>query len=190
MQDKNEILRQYSSDLLSLDKQILDIVKDQANIEEAQRYPEVQQLIRQTHEKLASVSADLEQNLSTLGGENSSMLKQAMGRVGGMVIGMAGEVEGSEKASKALRNTYAALDAATLGSMMLHTTALAFDEKPTADVADRHFRELAPLAIQARDMIPDVVVKEFADEGYAVNAGVVGDVRSKARQAWNPGRVA
>jgi ferritin-like metal-binding protein YciE len=188
MPNKNEVLRQYSSDLLSLDKQILSIVKDQANIEEAQRYPEVQQLIRTTHERVASISAELEQNLSSLGGESSSMLKQAMGKVGGVVTGIAGKAESSEKASKVLRNTYAALDAATLGSMMLHTTALAFDEKPTADVADRHVRELAPLAVQVRDMILDVVVKEFADEGYAVNTDAVGEVKSKAQQAWTQGR--
>lgn len=51
MPNKNEVLRQYSSDLLSLDKQILDIVKDQANLRETERYPEVRELIRTTHGK-------------------------------------------------------------------------------------------------------------------------------------------
>ncbi|MBM3926744.1 MAG: hypothetical protein FJ320_12370 [SAR202 cluster bacterium] len=187
MQNKNEVLRQYSTDLLSLDKQILNMVKDEAGTEEARRYPEVQQLIRTTHDKLAKVSTELEQNLSSLGGESSSMLKQAMGRVGGMVTGMASKVEGSEKASKVLRNTYAALDAAALGSIMLHTTALAFDEKSTADVADRHFKELAPLAVQTREMIPSIVVREFADEGYAVNASAVDEFKNKAQEAWAQG---
>lgn len=104
-----------------------------------------------------------------------------------MVAGMAGKVEGDEKASKVLRNTYVALDAAILGSMMLHTTALVFDEKPTADVADRHFRALAPLVTRTREMIPGVVVKEFADEGYAVNSSAVDEVNSKAQEAWTRG---
>jgi hypothetical protein len=85
----------------------------------------------------------LEQGLESLGGEKSSLLKQAMGRVAGTAMDIANKVEGSEKCSKVLRNDYAALDAASLGSLMLYTTAAAFSNYTIEEISERHFEEIS-----------------------------------------------
>ena len=182
--DTNEILRLYSSDLLELLRHIVDVVKDQANQEEVRRYPEVQQLVSRVQDTVSRHFNELEQGLESLGGEKPSMLKQAMGRVAGAAIGMASKAEGSEKCSKVLRNNYAALDAASLGSLMLYTTAAAFNNDIIGKISERQFNELTSLAAETRNLIPEFVVREFAEEGYAVNREVTEEVSRKTQQVW------
>jgi hypothetical protein len=182
--DTNEILRLYSSDLLELQRHIVDVVKDQTDQEEVRRYPEVQQLVIKIQDTVGRHFNDLEQGLESLGGEKSSLLKQAMGRVAETAMGMVIKAEGSEKCSKVLRNDYLALDAASLGSLMLYTTAAAFNNDRIEEISERHFNELTSLAVEIREMIPEIVVREFADQGYSVNNGVTEEVNRKIQQAW------
>jgi ferritin-like metal-binding protein YciE len=86
--DTNEILRLYSSDLLELQRHIMDMVKDQRDQEEVRRYPEVQQLVARIQDTVGQHFTELEQGLESLGGEKSSLLKQAMGRVAETAMGM------------------------------------------------------------------------------------------------------
>ncbi|MBM3924595.1 MAG: hypothetical protein FJ320_01195 [SAR202 cluster bacterium] len=187
MRERNDIIRQYCSDLLSLDRQILDMLKNHSSQQEVLQYPEAHQLVGKAQQAVGRVFMELEQNLTAQGGDTMSPLKVAMNRVTGMMVGMAGKAEGSEKCSKVLRNTYASLDAASLGAMMLHTTALAFNLPSTAEVASKHFRELAPIANEARDMIPGIVVKEFVDQGYQVDTGAAEEVKKEMQQVWVSG---
>jgi hypothetical protein len=182
--DSNEILRLYSSDLLELLRHIVDVVKDQTDQEEVRRYPEVQQLVIRIQDTVGRHFNELEQGLESLGGEKSSLLKQAMGRVAETAMGMATKAEASEKCSKVLRNDYLALDAASLGSLMLYTTAAAFNNDRIGEISERHFHELASLAVEIREMIPEIVVREFADQGYSVNNRVTEEVNRKIQQAW------
>jgi hypothetical protein len=182
--DTNEILRLYSSDLLELQRHIMDMVKGQNDQEEVRRYPEVQQLVARIQDIVGQHFNELEQGLESLGGEKSSLLKQAMGRVAETAMGMATRAEGSEKCSKVLRNNYLALDAAALGSLMLYATAAAFNNDRIEEISERHFHELSKLAVEIREMIPEVVVREFADQGYSVNSGVTEEVNQKVQQAW------
>jgi hypothetical protein len=43
---------------------------------------------------------------------------------------------------------------------------------------------LTSLTTETRQLIPEIVVKEFAEEGYAVNSGVTEEVSRKTQQAW------
>jgi ferritin-like metal-binding protein YciE len=181
--DTNEVLRLYSSDLLELERHIIDMLKEQTDQEEVRRYPEVQQLVTRIQNTVGEHLHELEQELESLGGEKSSLLKQTMGRVAGTAMGMAAKVEGSEKCSKVLRNNYVALDAASLGSLMLYITAAAFSNQRMGEISERHFNELTSLAAETRDLIPDLVVREFADEGYSVKSEVSEEV-SRKTQHW------
>jgi ferritin-like metal-binding protein YciE len=181
--DNNEVLRLYASDLLELERHIIDMLKEQTDQEEVRRYPEIQQLITRIQNTVGRHFNELEQGLEYIGGEKSSLLKQAMGRMAGTAMGMAAKVEGAEKCSKVLRNNYAALDAASLGALMLYTTAAAFDNQRITDISERHLNELTSLAAEAREIIPDLVVREFADEGYSVKSGVSEEARRKI-QHW------
>ncbi len=185
--DTNEILRLYSSDLLELQRHIVDVVKDQTDQEEVRRYPEVQQLVIKIQDTVGRHFNELEQGLESLGGEKSSLLKQAMGRVAETAMGMATKAEGSEKCSKVLRNNYLALDTASLGSLMLYTAAAAFNNDRIGEISERHFNELSSLIAEIREVIPEIVVREFGDQGYSVNSGVTEEVNRKAQQAWGQG---
>lgn len=185
----NEILRSYSGDVLELHRHFLDMLKDEAEQEEVQRYPSVQHLVTRTQDTVSRHLVELEQGLQALGGEGSSWLKQAMSSAAGAAMGMFSKVDGSEKCSKVLRNNFVALDAATLGSLMLYITAEAFNENRIGEMSARHFDALASLATETSDLIPEMVVSEFADEGYSVNRSVIEEANRKMQQAWT-GRAA
>jgi hypothetical protein len=51
-------------------------------------------------------------------------------------------------------------------------------------MSDRHFSELTSLVVETRELIPEIVVREFADQGYSVNSGVIEEVNQKTQQAW------
>jgi hypothetical protein len=63
----------------------------------------------------------------------------------------------------------------------------AFNNDRIGEISERHFHELSSLAVEIREMIPEIVVKEFADQGYAVNSGVTEEVNRKVQQAWGQG---
>jgi hypothetical protein len=165
----------------------LGIVEEQLRQPATRAYPEVSQLVTQIQVAMNRQTEELEVNLASLGGEQSSLLRTAMGAVARVASDVIVRGEGSgEKSSKILRNDYAALETAAIGSMMLHTTALAMNHSSTADLTQRHFQELASLANEIRSVIPQVVVREFADEGYTVDPSVTEGVsRSIQESSWS-----
>jgi hemerythrin len=80
--DNNEVLRLYASDLLELERHIIDMLKEQTDQEEVRRYPEIQQLITRIQNTVGRHFNELEQGLEYIGGEKSSLLKQANGQDG------------------------------------------------------------------------------------------------------------
>jgi len=187
MPDSIEVLRRYSSDVIQLDRHLLGIVEEQLKQPATRAYSEVNELVSKIQAAMNRQTEELEVNLESLGGEQSSILRVAMGTVARVASDVIAKGEGSgEKSSKILRNDYAALETAAIGSMMLHTTALAMNHRSTADVTHRHFQELASLASEIRSVIPQVVVREFADEGYTVDRAVAEGVsRSIQESSWS-----
>ena len=180
----NEILGGYASDLLELQRHIMDMLKDQAEEEYVARYPAAQQLVTRAQDTVLRHINDLEGALESLDEDGSSWLKKAMGATAKSVMGMVAGDSGSEECSKVLRNIYVAGDAAALGSLMLYTTAAGFKTPRIEEMSARHFDELAILARETWELIPEIVINEFADEGYAVDRSVIDEVNQRVQQTW------
>jgi hypothetical protein len=186
----SEILGNYSSDILELQRHIMNMLKDQAEEEHVARYPAAQQLVTRAQDTVQRQINELEGALEGLDGEGTSWLKKAMGSTASSVMGMvAGDSDG-EQCSKVLRNIYVATDAAALGNLMLYTTAAGFNDTRIEEMSGRHFDELAMLSREARELIPETVISEFADEGYTVDRSVVGRINQRVQQTWGAQRAA
>lgn len=93
----------------------------------------------------------------------------------------------TEKLPKDLRDDYTAMNLATIGYLMLHTTALSLGDKEVAEVAQQHYSDYARAVMTLQNMIPVAVVSFLQEEGLPARAEVTGQVAKNIDQAWSQG---
>lgn len=184
MRDRQDVLRQYTGDMLALERHILDTVKKQADDEDVRRYADALRAINRVRQTLEGHSESLRQHLATLGGQQSS-IKEAVTSVASAAAALIG-MSRSDKVSKMLRDDYTSLSLATMSYTMLHATGLALKHSLTADLALRHLRDLTPVMVELSQVIPGIVVQEFVDQGEAIDASVAAEAVRNTQEAWNP----
>ena len=180
---QNAALHKHVSDMVALADHILEAGSTQLDWEEIQRLPEAQQRLQQTRAVLGAQKAHLESYLSGLG-EDASLLKKAVTTITGMAAGLYGKVR-EHTGSRILRDDYTALNLASVSYTMLHTTALTYGERVLADLAARHFQELATLIVGLADALPEIVAKEI--EGADANrvGAAIAATHDLNRRVWD-----
>jgi len=93
----------------------------------------------------------------------------------------------TEKLPKDLRDDYTAMNLATIGYLMLHTTALSLGDKEVAEVAQQHYNDYARAVMTLQNMIPVAVVSFLQEEGLPARTEVTGQVARNIDQAWAQG---
>ncbi len=93
----------------------------------------------------------------------------------------------TEKLPKDLRDDYTAMNLATIGYLMLHTTALSLGDKEVAEVAQQHYNDYARAVMTLQNMIPVAVVSFLQEEGLPARTEVTGQVAKNIDQAWAQG---
>jgi ferritin-like metal-binding protein YciE len=186
---RREVLQQYVSDMLALDKHIHEAIRRQRDDKNMQQHGQAHQLVARMEETLDQQISELEQHVERLGGSSSSPVKDAVSATLGAIAGMYDKVR-SETASKMLRDDYTALNLAAISYTMLHTTALGLQDQMTADLALRHLRAWTPHITSINRVIPLVVAKELMeDKDVAVNVSVGDEAVRQTQQAWDSSRV-
>jgi ferritin-like metal-binding protein YciE len=181
--DRVDVLQQYVSDMLALERHIHEAVRRQKNDKHVLQHPEASQLINEIEETLDEHIEHLEQHVSLLGGEPTKPVKDTVAAVAGIAAGLYDKVR-SEEVSKMLRDDYTALNLAAMSYITLHTTGLAMGDPRTADIALHHLRHWAPLIMRITQVIPSVVVKELADDGATVSPTIAQEAVRNTQTVW------
>jgi len=181
--EPREMLQQYVSDMIAVDRQILETVVQELNDEDVTKYPAVKSVMEKIHKTLVDQIPELDKQLYTLGGEREGRIKDTVTKIVGQLAGVASRTRGS-RVSKALRDDYGGLNMAAVGYEMLHTTALGLNEKETADIALRHLTNIAPIIVELNQVIPETVAKELQDEGKKVDPTVSREAVDNINSAW------
>jgi hypothetical protein len=84
-----------------------------------------------------------------------------------------------------LRDDYVALNVNAIGYTMLHTTGLALDSAPTAELALVHLRSITPLIMELSQVIVPVVVSELGDTSRVDPTKIEAALRN-TQQCWGP----
>lgn len=179
MGNPQETLQQYVSDMVALDKHILEAVERQVNDRRTRDYPDLQQLLTRIQSTLRGHLPGLEQLLSTLGGDPTSPVKKAVAAVAGVAAGTYDKIR-TDTVSKMLRDTYTALSLAAISYTMLHTTGLGVKNPQAADLAVGYLKQVTPLIVEISEVIPLVVVRELEDTDPAVGPEAV----RNTQKAW------
>jgi hypothetical protein len=184
MPEDREALRPYVADMVALEKHILEAVERQREDESLQQFPAAKSLVLTIETTLRQHVAALENHVAALpGGSAAAAVKSAVTGALGAVAGLYDKIR-SEPVSRMLRDDYTALALASISYTMLHTTALAFKQTATADIALRHLQDLTPLLLEVGDVIPTVVVKELARQGYPLDDAAVAQAARRIKEVW------
>lgn len=185
IKNTREHLRPYVADMAAVEKHILEAVERQTKDESFQKLPQAQQLVNRLETTLRNHVQGLEKHLEQFpAGSAAGAVKGAVTGVLGVFAGLYDKVR-TEAASRGLRDDYTALNLASVSYVMLHTSALALNEPATAQLALSNLKDLTPLVMQLNEAIPEVVVRELAEEGKAYDASVVQRAVRATQEAWS-----
>jgi hypothetical protein len=180
--DRNEAVNSYITDMLALEDHIEKAVRSQ--LTDLEKYPEVVAELKQVHRKIEHHIADL-RTLSDR--RDAGGVVESVKRAGSALLGFGAaaiDLVRNEGMPKNLRDDYTAFSLASIGYVMLHTTALALDDQEVAELAQQHFRDYAEAVVRFNAFVPSAVVRFLENEGLAVRSDVVSQVNSSVEEAW------
>ena len=180
--DKNEAINSYITDMLALEDHIEKALRGQ--LEDLKGYPDVVAEIRQIHRKVEHHISDL-RGLSDR--RQAGGITESVKRAGSAVLGAAAgliDLVRTEGLPKNLRDDYTSLSLASIGYVMLHTTALTLDDREVADLAQQGFTDYAGAVSRLQAIIPGAVVAFLRQEGHSVREDVIPQVRRTIEQVW------
>ena len=184
MKDNKEALRPYVADMVAVEKHILEAVERQRNDDDIKQFPDALQLVGRLETTLKSHVQALDALAEKFaGGGAASAVKEAVTGVLGAIAGLYDKVR-KDTASRALRDDYTALSLASVSYGMLHATALGLSQGPTAELAKSHLAELNSLIMDLGLLLPRVVLKELAFEGYSVDTGAADKAVKNLEETW------
>jgi len=180
--DRNEAINSYITDMLALEDHIEKALKGQ--LTDLKDYPDVLTALRDIHTKVEHHISDLRllSDQRKAGGVVESV-KRAGSAVAGVAAGVIDLIR-TEGLPKNLRDDYTAFSLANIGYVMLHTTALAFEDQEVADLAHQHLRDYTDAVIRLNSIIPAAVVRLLEQQGLPVRADIVSEVNANVAEAW------
>jgi ferritin-like metal-binding protein YciE len=183
MSERKDTLQQYVSDMLAVERHILQPLETQNDDKRMQTHPEANRLVSKIESTARGHINGLEQHLATLGGDAGSPVKSAATTVMGAAAAAIDKVR-TDPVSKNLRDDYTALNLAAVSYTMLHTTGLALQDPRTAELAATYLKDYTPLITEINEVIPKVVVRELRDESEIIDTSVAPQAIKRTQEAW------
>lgn len=180
---RNEAINSYITDMLSLEEHIEKAVQGQ--LEDLEGYPEVTRDLRQVLRKVEHHISDLK-SLSER--RNARGPADALKRAGSMLLGLGAaaiDLVRNEGLPKNLRDDYTAFSLATIGYVMLHTTALALEDQEVGDLARQHFADYAQAVTLLHNVVPGAVIRFLKEEGLLVREDVLPEISRTIEEIWH-----
>ena len=91
----------------------------------------------------------------------------------------------NEGLPKNLRDDYTAFSLATVGYIMLKTTALALDDREVGDLAHQHFSDYAESFTLLHNVVPGAVIRFLREEGLPAREDVLPEISRTIEQVWH-----
>jgi hypothetical protein len=180
---RNEAINSYITDMLSLEDHIDKAVRGQ--LEDLKDYPDVTRDLKQIHRKVEHHISDLKA-LSERRKAGGAV--EALKRAGSAVLGLGAaaiDLVRNEGLPKNLRDDYTAFSLATIGYLMLHTTALALDDQEVADLAHQHFADYAQAVTLLHNVVPGAVIRFLKEEGLLAREDVLPEISRTIEEIWH-----
>jgi ferritin-like metal-binding protein YciE len=181
--NKDEVINSYITDMLSLEDHIEKAV--QAQLNDLEDYPEVTRDLKQVLRKVEQHVSDLNELSERRKAKGpTDVIKKA----GSAVLGLGAaaiDLVRTEGLPKNLRDDYTAFSLATIGYLMLHTTALSLEDREVAELARQHFADYAQSVTLLHNVIPGAVIRFLREEGLPVQESVLPQISQTIEEIWH-----
>ncbi len=181
-----EAIHSYVTDMLALEDHIEKAVMAQVEDFEGD-YPAVGAALREMHRTIQRHIETLKtlEDVRDAGPrlDVADFIKRAASTVAGLGAAAIDLVR-TEKLPKNLRDDYTAFSLATIGYVMLHTTARSLGDDRVAAVAETHLNDYAGMVMSLTDIIPATVTTLLREEGLPVRDQVLPEIEETIRSAW------
>ena len=184
--DRKESSRKHVSDMLSVERHILEAVQQQRDDENVKNHVEANKLIIKIERVLNNHVTALEALAKQYDADTQSSVKKTVTKLLGVAAGLYDKVRGDHPLSRDLRDNYTALSLASMGYTTFHTYGLTVKEDRIADLAAQHLKDLTPLMVEISKVLPSVVVKEVQEESdFATDTSVADRAVKNTQEAWS-----
>lgn len=177
---KHDIVTKYLADMAGLEGHIYQAIDKQ--VKETQDEPDVNPILRNIRDRLEEHVNSLRKRMDELGGQSTSPVKEAGASILGIAAGVIDKLR-AEEVSKDFRDDYTALSLSNISYVMLITTAIACNDRQTADLAARNLKENAQFVMDIGGLIPYVVVRDLKDL-TDLNENAVQEAREIYGSVW------
>lgn len=180
--NRSESINSYITDMLALEDHIEKALRGQ--LEDLKDHPDVHRDLKQIHRKVEHHVSDLKGLTER---RNARTPTDVIKRVGSALLGLgaaAVDLIRTEGLPKNLRDDYTAFSLATIGYVMLHTTALTLDDQEVADLARQHFADYAEAVTLLHNLIPGAVIRYLKEEGLLVREDVLPEISRTIEEVW------
>jgi len=184
MAEKREAaINSYITDMLALEEHISKAIKAQAE-DFGDDHPAVGRHLTEMHEVIGRHIHELDALADTKSG---NAVGDAIKQAGSVVAGWGAaaiDLVRNEKLPKNLRDDYTAFSLASIGYLMLYTTASALESEDTASLAARHLADYASMLNTLLQLIPDTVVEFLREDGFSPRPDVLYGIHRGLTEAW------
>ncbi len=177
--------KQHLSDMAALEKHILDAVEKQIEVDEVKKDIEALGLLSKTKEMLTRHVGQLEAMAEAQDAETRTSMKALFTRFLGNVAGVYNSIR-SDEASRAIRDTYTALNLMSASLTAMKTFGLVVGKESISKLAYEQMRELLPLIMEFNTKLPYIVAREIAaKDGLPFDIAVPQRVEKATQRIWN-----
>jgi ferritin-like metal-binding protein YciE len=180
--DTKEAIDSYVTDMLALEEHIEKAVQGQ--LRDLKDYPDVTTELRQ-------VLRTVEHHISDLKGlkdrHEAGGVADVLKRAGSVVAGIGAaaiDLLRSEGLPKNLRDDYTAFNLATIGYIMLYTTALSLGDQEVSSLARQGFTDYANVVTRLHNIVPAAVIRYLQLEGLPASDAVLPEIARTIDQVW------
>jgi hypothetical protein len=184
--NRQDIINDYATDMAAVEKHILEAVERQVGTPATQAYPEALAVLNDVRTTLSRHVSALEGfNEHTEGGGLKEALKEALTGALGVAAGIYNKLRQEDQVSRMVRDTFTALNLATVSYHMMYTTALGLKEDRLAQLALNHLKDLTPLVVDLSKTVCLVVARELSDEDKLIDPAVGQEAVRRTHEAWS-----
>ena len=179
---KQETITKYLGDMKSVVSHVYEAMERQKD--EFKDQADVSQTIARIALGLKRQGDGIEARQKSLGGSPTQPVKEAVAGAVGVFAGLYNKVR-TEGAAKGLRDDHVALNLVLVSYSTLHTTAVAFGDTATAQLAKTGLTECAKFAMDVQKLVPATVLRELEDGDFGtLDKSAPEQTMTAMRSAW------
>jgi len=184
----NEAINSYLTDMLALEEHIEVAIKGQVKDFKDDQPQVLVMALEKIHVKVQHHVESLKQMIDQREAGPGNSVAEVVKRAASMLAGAgaaAADLMRSEKVPKDLRDDYTAFSLATVSYVMLLTTAMSLEDRPVAELAERHLKQYTKVVMKLNNILPSAVIADLRQEGLPVREDQLPAVAQALKGAWS-----